>query len=377
MAEACCETELETEQNARSTNVAGAVWVRASRVRRSPFDFPTAGVCWTSRAALRVCRARAACLAFALAGGACGHASSGARAPQRPQEPYAAVPLLDRLPDGAHVVLIARPLKAWRVEPLRTALDALLPPATRAAFEGRTGIDPARLEALVVAEYQQGWLSWMRGPWRAEHLVEVAGRRMTPLEIRASRPYVRRGGWIGAQRYEWAAVGPHTVAVSSGPIELLATSLARVGRGRWPSGRRSAVEGLPRGIREAVDEAPLALLWPGRLALPPETDSALLLARVDAVALTAMAHGRDAIALTLTLAGELPPDAASHLRAFVTSIARSELGAVLGLAAGLERLSIELDDDGARVRMLVRAADAIYGLRVLFSGSLRELVEGP
>ncbi|MDQ3034594.1 MAG: hypothetical protein M3Y87_19450, partial [Myxococcota bacterium] len=123
--------------------------------------------------------------------------------------------------------------------------------------------------------------------------------------------------------------------------------------------------------------APLVVLAPQPLALPPGSGIALLLARERALVATARPAGPDAIHLEVDLRGEFPPGAASNFRALFEALAESDLGAAVGMRDALATLSIRSGDEQVVISATLAAAAIASGLRILFEAEIAELLELP
>ncbi len=312
------------------------------------------------------------CSALAVAAllAACGGTGSGATVPSRPHVgELAAV-----VPDGAVTVVVFRPADLWAAPAVRVLAEALFPEAVRQAFAQRTGVDPVRVREAIVAEYDGGVLWLARGPFDAELVVREAGARMGTLESQSDRPFVRRAGFVGNERQEVAALDRDVVAVTGLP-DVMAGVLARVAHGRraGPSAlRAAAVSELVRSHRDA----PLTVYAPERIVVPEGLGAALLLAHERALAASLRPHGAERLDLDVDLVGEFPPDAAQNFRTWVESVADSDLGNALGLAAGVPQLRVTASASAVRLQMPLQSSNVLTGLRVLFTAELRELL-GP
>ncbi len=278
------------------------------------------------------------------------------------------------LPRGSTLVALARPTRLLEVESSRRVLTAMFPDAQLDRFSQRTGIDPRRLSELVVAEHPEGRIVLARGAFDAAFAVREAGERMAPLEAGVERPWTRRAGFLGSRRVDLAALGDVLLWVEGTP-QLAARVLASA---RRPADeRRHALDGeTHREVLAVHSEAPLVVVAPRPLGLPPDTGVGMLLARQRVLVVAAYPLERD-IRAAAELRGEFPPGAEANFRALAHSLARTELGDLLGLREALPSLRIEADDRRVALSAELDPVRLASGLRVLLVAELPELVEPP
>jgi hypothetical protein len=282
------------------------------------------------------------------------------------------------LPDGAELVVTARPAASMAAPASRAIIDAVFGAEERDAFARRVGIEPDELDEVVVGEYEGGFAIVVRGPWTARDLVIATASRMTPVEVSADEPFVRRSGFLGTERRDITAIDDDVVLFTAGLPDVTAAVLARVRRGHFPEGRSAALstEDLAP-LYERHQDAPLALYVPTPLRLPPGLGTSLLLARQRALVAVATPAGVDHLAVGVHLVGEFPPGARENFTNLVSSIANQDLGRALGMRDGLESLSVEVDENAAILGLEVPSQTLSLGLRTLFGGEIAELLEAP
>lgn len=334
----------------------------------------TDAIAWSIRALVRILAAAVAVSAVAC-GGSTATSGETLRAPPLPPLP----PLLHLVPEGASTIVVARPVELWRTPAARTVLDALLASDLREAFARRTGVDPAELSELVIAEHAQGYIAIARGPYAARDVVRAAESRMSSVEARSDAPIFRRRGFIGSDRYDVAAIAADVVVVASGSLPEMARLLRRVEAGDWPeSGASPAMHGADAAaLVEAHGAAPLVVYAPRPLELPGGSGVALLLARQRALSAAASRASDEALRIEVLLRGEFPETASENFRALVTSVAASDMGAALGLRDALDSLRIQVDDASVTLSLIIDAGMLARGLRVLFIAEIEEILALP
>jgi hypothetical protein len=312
-------------------------------------------------------------LALAALSCACGSA-----APPPPEAP--ALPPLPPLallvPRGAELVVVAKPSVLARAPAVMEVVDAVAPPALLDAFARRTGVEPDEVSEAVVAEMGEGLVLIARGPFPARDVVRGQEVRMSPIEVRQEEPFFRRVGWIGTDRVDLCALADDVVLVVRNAPEVAIAIQDRARRGRWSEGRGSALAGEDASVLVAEHEgAPLVVHAPEPLDLPPGTGTALLLARERALAVSvAPADDRESLDFRVGLRGEFPPGAEDNFRALAESVSESDLGMAMGMGESLPSLRIRVEAEAVELTFRIRARSLSIGLRVLFSGEIRELL---
>ncbi len=299
-------------------------------------------------------------------------------APPRPEPESEPAPpsigdLVTLVPDDATLVVTARPRELWADPSTRRVLGAVFDEAQLDAFSIRTGVDPRRLDELVVAVCADGHVVIGRGQLDAPFAVREAGDRMAPLESSVDEPMVRRVGFLGSGRVDLASPADDTLIWIDGPPQRAAGVLASALRAE--AQRQHALEAVTlRELRATRADAPLAAYAPRPLGLPRDTGVGLLLARQTALAADLRPDESGTLRIALELRGEFPPGAEDNFRALASSIAESDLGAALGARDALPTLRIETEE--ARVSLHASLASEILaaGLRTLFVAEMRELL---
>jgi len=288
-------------------------------------------------------------------------------------EPSSVGDLATLAPADATLVVLARPAELWADPSTRRVLLAVFDEAQLDAFSMRTGVDPRRLEELVIAVCPDGHVVIGRGPLDAPFAVREAGERMAPLEASVDEPLVRRVGFLGSGRVDLAAPAADTVIWIDGPPQRAAGILAAATSAE--DTREHALAGTEAtALRAERAEAPLVALAPRPLGLPRDTGVGLLLARQTALAVEARPDDDGALRLGMELRGEFPPGAEENFLALAASIAESDLGAALGARDALPTLRIETEDTRISLRATVASEILAAGLRTLFVAEMRELL---
>ncbi len=311
-------------------------------------------------------------LAVALALAACGSPPPPAELPPPPAR--TAGPLLSLAPEGASVVILARPAALMDDPATRRVVRAVFDDEQMLRYRARTGVDPRALAELVIASGDDGTVILARGLADAEFAVREAGERMAPMEASVEEPFVRRAGFIGARRADMAAIDDHTVAWIEGTPQLAAQILAMAQR---PPARRPGPPPSQVELRAEIADAPFALLAPRPFDLPRDTGIGMLLAREEAATLAVRTTDTGELALQADLVGEFPADAHENFRALAESLAQTDLAAALGARDALPTLTLAVTDGHVRARARVDPAILATGLRTALLAEIRELVEGP
>jgi len=316
--------------------------------------------------------------ALLLCCAACGGAAPAPPEPGPPPlPPLGPLPLL--LPAGAELVLVAKPAELMSSPAVRRVVDAVTPPELLDAFARRTGVEPHEVEEVVFAEYETGFLLLARGPWPAADVVRAAEQRMNSIEARSDAPFFRRSGWLGTERRDLTALAEHVLLVTAdAPLETAAV-LARAERGSFAEDDGGAALEDPElgPLLAEVGDAPVLLVVPEPLALPPGLGTTTLLSGERALSATLTPSGQDGLALTVTLIGAFPEGAEHNFRALVDSVANSGLGVALGIAEALETLRIQVEEGSVVLRLRLSAPAVAVGLRMLFLAEIREIVAPP
>lgn len=283
-------------------------------------------------------------------------------------------PLLALVPADATYVVRARPAILYARPAFRTVADPLFPPARLRSFDERTGVDLTSVEdAVYVRLDDDGFLIAARVE-RAHDVAVAAGMRMNGIEAEADRPFVRRLGYMGTELREVVAVGDDLILIGAGAGPQIAELLRGLAGGSPPPGLFAS--GEARRLAGFHPRAPLHLYAPRPLGLPLDTGIGLLLARERAACIALDPHDEHLNIWALVLA-ELPPGGEDNIRQLLHSVARSDLGTVLGIDRALGSLEIDVSGDRARVGLRWPSRPLARGLRVLFVDELEALLDEP
>lgn len=314
---------------------------------------------------------------LAVVGVACAGSSPAPAEPgPRERPPLGRLALL--VPDGAELVVELRPSALLAAPATRRVVQALVPPEAMRRLAERTGLDPLHIETAVVAEYARGHLVLLRGDFDAAARVrELARARMAPVESRSDEPLLRRGGHVGTAWRELVALRGDVLAVAVGEIRHVVAAVAqRASQGRWPASSRAALGSeVTLDLLRSWGEAPAAVYMPRPLELPEGFGTSVLLARERALVLAFEPAGDD-IAVDVELRGEFPDGAEQNFRTLVTSVARTDVGAALGLLEGLETLRIQAEPSRVVVHERVPATSMARGLVMLIGADVQGVIEG-
>lgn len=280
-------------------------------------------------------------------------------------------PLIELVPEGASVVLVARPRELAQQPGAEALFRALVSEEHERAFAERTGVEPLAVEELVALELPpHGYVLLVRGPFDARSVVERAGERLALRDVVSDEPIVRREGLAGQGRYAYAALAEHALLVArDAPPSLLAALLAR----RAKQGEGGVLD--PADARALYAEhasSPLVLIAPKPLALEPGSNVALLFARERALAVSVRPVG-EVLGVGIDLRGEFPPGAEHNFRALAHSLGSASLGRALGLSHVAETMAIRVDAEGAFVTFALAARELVAGVRMMFYADMREL----
>lgn len=275
------------------------------------------------------------------------------------------------VPLDAQVVVITSPEALLAAPPTERVVRAVFSDEHLDRFAERTGVDLRAVSELVVAGYPDGRVAIARGPFDAIMAVREAGERMAPVEARSDDPVIRRVGFLGRGRIDASALDEDTILHVDGPPHLAADVLVAAGTVGEERG-----DALARCVLEGHADAPIVLCAPRPLGLPGDTGIGVLLAREETlVASVRPADGR--LALRAEMRGEFPPGVDENLRAFVESVAHSDLGGALGIREALPTLQIEAEEGHVTLSASLDPGVVAAGLRALLVAEIEELVEGP
>lgn len=304
---------------------------------------------------------------------ACGGAAPPSVSPP-PRPPLGPLALL--APEGASSVLVLHPSELLVSTATQRIVGALASDAAFNAFTTRTGIDPRRITEAVFAEYPDGSLILVRGPFDARLAVEETGSRMTTVESALDQPLMRRAGFIGNSRLELVALEPDVLAIGEGLVTELTHLITCVNQ-RDTTQCATALSVDPvHELWEDHKRSHCVLYLPEHPALPEGYGTSMLLAGVGMMAVIATPLGSDALVLDVDMRGTFPDGAEENFRALLTNIGNTELGLVLGLDVGAERLAIERAPARLELHTSLPVTALINGLRALFVADIRELLGG-
>jgi hypothetical protein len=280
--------------------------------------------------------------------------------------------LTELVPPGASIVVVARPRELARAPASHRVIASIAPDDRLETYRQHTGIDPRELEELLFAETPDGTILVVRGPFRAPLAVAEMARRMLPLESSADEPWLRRGGHYHGARRDLIALSDHVLMAVTGSPALTESVLARTGADAGEGGLGGPDVG---DLLRAHGSAPLVVVAPTPISLPPGSGVALLLARERALIATATPVDATGIRLDAELRGEFPPGADANFRALAEALAESDLGAAVGMRDALATLTVQSGDEQVVLRATLPATAMAAGLRVLFEAEIAELVE--
>lgn len=290
-------------------------------------------------------------------------------------------PLADLLPATPKLVVMLRPRSIFEDAVTRHVAESVFDARARDRFAGRTGIELVEVEEGILAEYEEGTIILARGPWPASDVVLASEVRMNTVELRVDEQdgRTRRTGWIGTDRYDFAALDEHVLFVAQGAVPEAVELLDRVDRGEFERPEEGAfATAESRDLLREHQQAPLVVHSPSPLELSPDTGLGLLLARERALAVRVERSQTrsDALHVAADIRGEFPESATDNFRHLVESMSRDGLGAALGIEGSIETLRIQVDGDRAQLSMDVDANALARGLAIVVGGDLWELVRG-
>jgi hypothetical protein len=247
---------------------------------------------------------------------------------------------------------------------LRRLVDALFSAERLDAFSTFNGIDPRTLEGIAYGEYESGTVVAVRGPFHATVAVAEMAHRMLPVESESDEPYFRRGGIYGGVRRDAIAIDRHTLVLVTGSPVLSGRALA--------AGGPRALGEDGEALRSALD-APLVVLWPQPLGLPPDTGVGLVFARERALGLALSGDGED-VRVRAEARGEFPAGVEENLRTLYRSLSGTDLGRQLGMPEAEGSFSVQATPHGVRASASLPSSTLARGLRSLLVAELAEIV---
>jgi hypothetical protein len=299
-------------------------------------------------------------------------AACGKPAAQTAAKEASAGPLVELLPPGPSPLVVVRPRALFQHEAVRLLWSTLVSAEDERAFVERTGVDPRKLEELVVFELADaGYVALARGEFIARQVVERAAERLVLLDVQTDEPVLRREGPAGSARYAYAELDGHALLVAKNASpQLVAAILAR-----------RADRSLPR-VFDGADAAALyarheaatcALYAPRPLGLELGSGAALLLS--EERALVAVAQPEDGFfRIAIELRGDFPPGAEDNFSRLVTSVAHAPLGQLLGLGEVERELWVVKQPEAVQITFHWPAQRLALGLRSIFMDDLHDLI---
>lgn len=309
---------------------------------------------------------------FASAMG-CGAATAPSPSPP-PRPDLGPLPLL--VPAGAKTILDLRPSELLVSTATQRLVGALTPEAALRVFTTRTGIDPRQVTQAIFAEYDDGALILVRGPFDARLVVEETGARMATVESTANEPFVRRAGFIGNDRVEVVALERDVLLVGSGLASAVGEVVGCVRHRDEAHCDPALALGAPRSLYEEHKRAQFVLYVPQALDLPDGLGASSLLSGVTGMALVLTPIGSEAIMVDVDLRGTFPSGADENFRILVTNVGATELGTALGIDSAAERLNVEQRAGSVAIHGALPLTTLITGLRALFVADIYELLNG-
>lgn len=292
--------------------------------------------------------------------------------------------LVGWVPEGADWLVRARPRAFFDGQISAVVAQAMLPEALLDRIGRQSGVELDELDELVYCRFGNGWLLLLRGPWAAAEVVEANAIRMHPVEVRAQTPYPRLTGWIGTRRIDLVAVDDRTLLVAEAAPQAVSALLYPEREGTAsPSASWERFERLADVHRKAL----ASVLLPVPLEVPPQegppSGVALLLARQEQLAMSLYPPDDDspagssaALRLSVELLGTFPDNAAENFRAWVASLAASDLGRAIGIDPGVRGLTVQTRPDGVSLALWLPAHSLASTLRAMFGATLAEAIDG-
>lgn len=304
----------------------------------------------------------------------CGASEAPARHSRAaPQAESYVGPLTALLPEGASAVIVARPNEIYASQALSRVALSIIAEERLETYAIHTGIDPRRLTELVYATYGSEVVLLVRGPFNAPFAVREMAARMLPVESEADVPFMRRSGHYQGARRDLIALSSDTLLAVSGTPMTAGQIVTRARASRRTPG--AADRPHVSSLLAAHGAAPFVFILPRPLGLPRGAGVGLLLAREEAMAVSA-SGAEDDVLLFFDLRGEFPPGASDNFRALVTSLAESDMGAALGMREALPTLAVDADQHRAAIRAQVQAGSVAAGLDLLFHAEIEDAVGG-
>ncbi len=281
-------------------------------------------------------------------------------------------PLVVLAPISARYVVTARLRELFAAPSFRRVADPLFTGEWHEHFARRTGVDIPEVHEVMFATLDEGGFLIAARIAQAPEVVVAAGMRMTSMEVQSDEPFVRRVGFLGTERREFAAIGEDLLLVGADAGEEIAAILDGV-RGRSAPSPALSGRDAARLIAFAED-APLVLFAPKPLQLPIESGIGMLLARERAAAIAILPEEQGLFVRAIVV-GELPPGGDDNLQSLFASLAETDLGQVLGINQAIVSLVVEVRANDAELSCHWPVETLARGLRLLFTAELDAIVE--
>ncbi|HEY3499558.1 MAG TPA: hypothetical protein VGK73_32935 [Polyangiaceae bacterium] len=315
-------------------------------------------------------------LAFIAALAACGRPSP--KVPPAPSTPKAPSSVVDYAPSaGLRWLLYGRPARISADPALFAALGAILPKVRLDAYAASTGVDLRKLPEGLVAGYELGTLFVAKLDTADAELIR--GRFASRLDDggivkRVRADIYRISGTHADTPLALVSVENRIVAMASGDLTLARIVEAYAERRiKSPTALRgAALSTLPA----PADDALAAFFAPG-----PFTDESLvaaprLLAATLAVGAVVRSRTPGMLAVTITLAGDWPPEskAREELESVWRGLSASSTGRLLGLDSA-QNVGVEAAPELLSLSLELPIAVLVRGLRSLTVANVPEIFE--
>ncbi len=307
--------------------------------------------------------------------------------------------LVDLVPEGAQLLVWARPRVLWDSPVFLPLLNVLVDGRSRLGFERHTGVDVTQVDQVLMAEYGEGVFWWLRGfasaGIRARQAVGRVARSMDDVQLTETGPWFRRVGRVGLHVFDVGLLDGDTLCSGWGVLREGEALARRVREGGWPAGTGALFEtNRRRRWMEQAMGAPLALVIPGRLQLPADTGVGLLLGGVEGLVVTlqggdhegdsSSSPSKDGTALldvSVRMFGRFPSTIEGNLLTLLKSLGGTPLGVMLGLqqarvlATEYVGAAEYTEDETAMIRFVVPSDGFAHGLKMLLGADLQSIFQ--
>jgi hypothetical protein len=332
-------------------------------------------------------RALASLVALALVT-SCGARGAATDPSARPVEPPPGPPLrlepaVDLVPAAGVLWLVAsRPREFLSVPALRDALATVIPDARFESFARRHGgVDPRRIDELVVAAFPAGRLVVARGALDPARVEAAFVARAESVVGRASEGAVRRvWGNVAGEPEALAIFARDGLALERGAPGPLRASIYFAEQRLRRSLPALRAEPLQAAAALAGD-APLRAFAPGPFTGEGAAGVAGLLRATTAVAaslrpLAAPPDGAVLLRVVLTGAwGDDAPAAAERLRAAFGVLSADPLGRLTGLDRPIREPVVSAEPAALRLEVVLDALALARGLHAAADASVAEVMD--